>query len=353
MPPTCWQARRRCELGAFGKLRKVSVPLSVLDLAPIGSGQTAAEALAGSTRVARRADELGYRRYWVAEHHNIPSVASTSPEVLLAHLGAHTERIRLGSGGVMLPNHAPLAVAERFAMLEALHPGRIDLGLGRAPGTDMRTALALRSTSPHEFESQLAELRGYLGSGHAGMRAISGDHTHPQIWMLGSTDGGARIAAALGMPFTFAHHFHPQFTEPAVELYRSLFEPSDELAQPRVMVAAAVIAGDDDEHARRLALTAGVSMLRLRQGRPMPIPTIEEAEALLPRLSPEERTVVDEVAGRQIAGGSSAVHSGLLDLIERVRPDELMITSNVPDADVRAAGLERVADVFGLVPAAA
>ena len=328
----------------------MSIPLSVLDLAPIGSGQNAAQALAATTRVAKRADELGYRRFWVAEHHNIPSVASTAPEVLIAHLAANTERIRLGSGGVMLPNHAPLAVAERFGMLEALHPNRIDLGLGRAPGTDMRTALALRSTSPHEFEKQLAQLRGHLGDGYGGMRAVSGEHTVPEIWMLGSTDGGARIAAALGLPFVFAHHFHPQFTEPALELYRSLFEPSEMLERPRVMVAAAVIAADDDAEAKRLAATAGVSMLRLRQGRPMPIPTVEEAEALLPRLSPEELAVVDEVASRAVAGGPGTVHSGLLDLVERTQPDELMITSNMPDPTLRARGLEHVARAFDLQP---
>src|SRR5919107_3730369 len=224
----------------------MSIPLCILDLAPVAAGRTAAEALAETTQLARRADALGFRRFWVAEHHNIPAVASTTPETLIAHIAASTDRIRVGSGGVMLPNHAPLAVAERFGMLEALHPDRIDLGLGRAPGTDMRTALALRSTSPHEFEKQLAELRGFLGGGYGGMRAVSGEHTEPEIWMLGSTDGGARIAAALGLPFVFAHHFHPQFTEPALELYRSLFEPSEMLERPRVMVAAAVIAADDD-----------------------------------------------------------------------------------------------------------
>ena len=328
----------------------MSIPLSVLDLSPIGSGQNAAEALAATTRVAQRADELGYRRFWVAEHHNIPSVASTAPEVLIAHLAANTERIRVGSGGVMLPNHAPLAVAERFGMLEALHPNRIDLGLGRAPGTDMRTALALRSTSPHDFEKQLAQLRGHLGDGYGGMRAVSGEHTVPEIWMLGSTDGGARIAAALGLPFVFAHHFHPQFTEPALALYRSLFEPSATLDRPRVIVAAAVIAADDDAEAKRLAATAGVSMLRLRQGRPMPIPTVEEAEALLPRLAPEELTVVDEVMNRAVAGGPGTVHSGLLELVERTRPDELMITSNMPDGALRARGLEHVARAFDLQP---
>src|SRR5919107_968546 len=169
----------------------MSVPLSILDLAPVAAGRTVAAALAETTQLARRADALGFRRFWVAEHHNIPSVASTSPEVLIAHLAANTDRIRVGSGGVMLPNHAPLAVAERFGMLEALHPDRIDLGLGRAPGTDMRTAIALRSTSPDGFVEQFNQLRGHLGPGYGGMRAVTGDHTVPQLWMLGSTDGGA------------------------------------------------------------------------------------------------------------------------------------------------------------------
>ena len=326
--------------------------LSVLDLVPVSEDGTAAEALAASGRVARRADALGYRRYWVAEHHNIPSVASTAPEVLLSHLGALTERIRLGSGGVMLPNHAPLAVAERFGMLEALYPARIDLGLGRAPGTDMRTAMALRSTDPNAFVDQLAQLRGHLGDGYGGMRAVSGAHTLPEIWMLGSTDGGARIAAALGIPFAFAHHFHPQYTEPALALYRQLFQPSAQLEHPRVIVAASAIVGDDDEHAARLALPAGVSMLRLRQGRPVPIPTVERAEAIVATLAPSERTVVDEVVARIIAGGTQRVESGVLELAERTGADEIMLTSNVVDADIRIGGLEALAAAFGLDGAA-
>ncbi len=328
----------------------MSLPLSVLDLAPVRAGLSAADALAGTTHVAQRADALGYRRFWVAEHHNIPSVASTAPEVLIAHLAASTERIRVGSGGVMLPNHAPLAVAERFGMLEALHPHRIDLGLGRAPGTDMRTALALRSTSPDQFGDQFAQLRGHLGGGWAGMRAVSGTHTVPEIWMLGSTDGGARIAAALGIPFCFAHHFHPQFTEPAVALYRELFVASEELGHPRVMVAAAVVVGEDDEHAARLALPGGVSMLRLRQGRPAPVPTVEEAEALLPRLAPNERAVVEETVARAIVGGPETVHAGLTDLVERITPDELMLYSSVADPAIRARALEHVAAAFALQP---
>jgi len=328
----------------------VSTPLSVLDLAPIGAGQSAARALAGTTALARRADELGFRRFWVAEHHNIPSVASTAPETLIAHIAANTQRIRVGSGGVMLPNHAPLAVAERFGMLEALHPNRIDLGLGRAPGTDMRTAVALRSTSPELFEAQFEQLRGHLGAGHGGMRAVSGEHTVPELWMLGSTDGGARIAAALGLPFAFAHHFHPHFTEPALDLYRSLFQPSERLPAPRTIVAAGIVVGDDDEDAVRRALPGGVSMLRLRQGRPAPIPSVEDAEALVAQLGSAERAVVDEAIQRAIVGGPDTVHAQLVDLLERTATDELMLVSQVTDPAQRIRGLERVAEAFELAP---
>ncbi len=326
----------------------MSVPISVLDLAPVGAGRTAAEALAGTTELARRADALGYRRFWVAEHHNIPSVASTAPETLIAHLAASTQRIRVGSGGVMLPNHAPLAVAERFGMLEALHPDRIDLGLGRAPGTDQRTAMVLRSGDPNRFAEQFAELRGYLGSGHHGIRAVAGEHSQPQLWMLGSTDGGARIAGPLGIPFVFAHHFHPHFTEPALALYRELFQPSELADTPRTIVAAGVVVGEDDEHAARLALPGGVSMLWLRQGRPAPMPTIEQAEAIVAGLSGTELAVVQDAVNRAIVGGPETVHGQLLELVERTGTDELMITSHVADPAVRARGLEHVARAFEL-----
>lgn len=328
----------------------MSIPISVLDLAPIAAGQSAADALAGTTAVARRAEELGYKRFWVAEHHNIPSVASTSPETLIAHLAASTQRIRVGSGGVMLPNHSPLAVAERFGMLEALHPDRIDLGLGRAPGTDQRTAMVLRSGNPNAFGEQFAELRGYLGAGYQGIRAVTGEHTLPELWMLGSTDGGARIAGPLGIPFVFAHHFHPHFTEPALELYRALFVPSELADVPRTIVAAGVVVGEDDEHAARLALPGGVSMLWLRQGRPAPLPSVEQAEAIVAGLSGAERAVVDETIARAIVGGPGTVHAQLLDLAERTATDELMITSHVADPSVRARGLEHVAIAFELAP---
>jgi luciferase family oxidoreductase group 1 len=324
----------------------MSPPLSVLDLAPIAAGRSAADALAETTELARRADDLGFRRFWVAEHHNIPSVASTAPEVLIAHLAANTDRIHVGSGGVMLPNHAPLAVAERFGMLEALHPGRIDLGLGRAPGTDMRTAMALRATSPELFEEQFAQLRGHLATGYSGMRAVAGEHTVPELWMLGSTDGGARIAAALGLPFVFAHHFHPHFTEPALELYRALFEPSELLDSPRTIVAAGVVGGAAGEDAARRARPRAISMLRLRQGHPAPLPSVQEAATLVERLSPAERATVDEALARPIVGSAETVHAGLLDLADRTGTDELMLTSQVAEPGMRLRGLERIAAAF-------
>ena len=326
----------------------MSTPLSVLDLAPVGAGQSAADALAGTTAVARRADELGYRRFWVAEHHNIPAVASTAPETLIAHLAANTERIRVGSGGVMLPNHSPLAVAERFGMLEALYPNRIDLGLGRAPGTDQRTAMVLRSGDPHRFPEQFAELRGFLGDGYGGIRAVSGEHTLPELWMLGSTDGGARIAAEYGIPFVFAHHFHPHFTEPALAIYRDRFQPSDLAERPRTIVAAGIVVGEDDEHAAALALPGGVSMLWLRQGNPRPLPSVEQAQKIVAGLSGSELAVVEDAVARAIVGGPQTVHSQLLDLVERTATDELMLTSHVADAAVRARGLEHIAQAFEL-----
>ena len=226
--------------------------------------------------------------------------------------------------------------------------GRIDLGLGRAPGTDQRTAMVLRSGDPNRFPEQFAEPRGYLGSGHGGISAVSGEHTVPELWMLGSTDGGARIAGPLGIPFVFAHHFHPHFTEPALELYRELFVPSELTDRPRTIVAAGIVVGEDDEHAARLALPGGVSMLWLRQGRPAPLPSVEQAERIVAGLSGSELAVVDDAIARAIVGGPETVHSQLLDLAERTQTDELMVTSHVADAELRASGFERVAEAFEL-----
>jgi luciferase family oxidoreductase group 1 len=322
------------------------LPLSVLELAPVCSGQTAAQALADTTTIAQLAEELGYRRIWVAEHHNTPSVASTSPEVLIAHLAGQTDRIRVGSGGVMLPNHAPFAVAERFAMLEALYPGRIDLGLGRAPGTDLRTSAALRSGNPQLVPDQLIQLSRYLADGDEGIRAIYGEHDEPELWMLGSSDGGARIAAALGMRFAFAHHFSPQYTDTALAIYRESFRASERLERPHVMVAAGIVVGDDDADAARRALPIGVSIMRLMVGRPAPVPTVEEAEALVERLSPEQRAMVESAAGLAIAGTAETVLAGLDDLAQRTQADEMMVTGMLSGPAQRLRMLKTVAAAF-------
>ena len=330
-------------------LHRMSIPISVLDLAPVAAGQSAADALAGTTALARRADALGYKRFWVAEHHNIPSVASTAPETLIAHLAALTERIHVGSGGVMLPNHAPLAVAERFGMLEALHPGRIDLGLGRAPGTDQRTAMVLRSGDPEPLPGAVRRAARLPRRRLRRASAPSAASTRCRSCGCSARPTAARGSPApLGIPFVFAHHFHPHFTEPALELYRELFVASELAERPRTIVAAGIVVGEDDEHAARLALPGGVSMLWLRQGRPAPLPSVEQAEAIVAGLSGSELAVVEDAIGRAIVGGPQTVHSQLLDLAERTATDELMVTSHVADAEVRARGLEHVAEAFEL-----
>ncbi|HEY1178029.1 MAG TPA: LLM class flavin-dependent oxidoreductase, partial [Phytomonospora sp.] len=258
------------------------VPLSVLDLAPVGSGHTATEALRTTTEVAKLTERLGYHRFWVAEHHSMPGIASSAPAVILAHVAAHTERIRLGSGGVMLPNHAPLVIAEQFGTLEALAPGRVDLGLGRAPGTDRATTLALRLTPERlgadDFPEQVAELTGFLDGSfpenhpyhriHAVPGPVQrrvdggvGEHSRPPVWLLGSSDFSARLAASLGLPFAFAHHFSAANTVPALELYRRGFRPSSVLDRPYAMIAATAVAADTDEAARRAVGSLGLSML--------------------------------------------------------------------------------------------
>ena len=260
-----------------------SVPLSVLDLAPVAEGTDNAAALARTTALARRTEELGYHRFWVAEHHNMPGIASSAPAVPIAHLAAATSTIRLGSGGVMLPNHAPLVVAEQFGTLVALHPGRIDLGIGRAPGTDQITALALRRSvdalSAEDFPQELARLVGYFeaGSGTPRVVAVPGRGDAPAIWLLGSSDFSARLAGMLGLPFSFAHHFSAANTDLALDLYRSEFRPSRWLVEPYAMVAVNAVCAETDERAEWLAGPSGLAFLRLRQGRPVRLPTPEQA----------------------------------------------------------------------------
>ncbi|MEU0831839.1 LLM class flavin-dependent oxidoreductase [Streptomyces sp. NPDC005969] len=351
-----------------------SVPLSVLDLVTVGQGRTATQALRTSVDIAQLAERRGYHRLWVAEHHSMPGVASSSPAVILAHLAARTERIRLGSGGVMLPNHAPLVIAEQFGTLEAMAPGRIDLGLGRAPGTDGATAAALRRTdrlgegamgSPllersrelgEDFPQQLAELTRFLDDDfpdghpyariHAVPGPVQGPAGRPPIWLLGSSGFSARLAGVLGLPFAFAHHFSAQNTIPALDLYRDSFKPSAVLDAPYALIGVSALAADEEREARRQVLTGALSMLRLRTGRPGLIPTPEEAEAYA--FSPVEREFVDSWLGNVIHGTADEVRSGLDDLAKRTGADELMITANAHGGEARLRSYDLIADAYGL-----
>jgi luciferase family oxidoreductase group 1 len=324
-----------------------SVPLSVLDLATVGEGISSGDALRATLDLARRTEELGFTRFWVAEHHNMPGVASSSPPVLIASIAAATERIRVGSGGVMLPNHAPLVVAEQFGMLEALHPGRIDLGLGRAPGTDPRTAHALRRSpaplSADDFPEQLSELVSYFRGDSAGITAVPAAGNEPPVWLLGSSGYSAQLSGMLGLPFAFAHHFSAQHTLPALALYRQHFRPSASLDKPYAMVAAAVICADTDEKAQYLAGPTALSFLRLRGGKPGLVPTPEEA-ANHP-YSPLERQFIEDRASSMIIGSPDTVERGIEKLLTETQADELMITTMVHDPADRLRSFELVADL--------
>ncbi|MBL6275612.1 LLM class flavin-dependent oxidoreductase [Micromonospora fiedleri] len=325
----------------------IDVPLSVLDLAPVAAGASAGEALRHTTELARRTDELGYHRFWVAEHHNMPAIASSAPAVLIAHLAAHTSRIRLGSGGVMLPNHAPLVVAEQFGTLDALHPGRIDLGIGRAPGTDQVTALALRRTmeglSAEKFPQELAALMDFFDEDRSGrIMASPGRGQRPTVWLLGSSGFSAQLAGALGLPFSFAHHFSGQHTLPALTLYRQSFRPSRWLEQPYAMVAVNAVCAETDERAEWLAGPAGLSFLRLRSGRPEPLASPEEAAAY-PYTDLEREFVAQRREG-QATGSPETVARQLGDLLARTGADELMLTTMVYDIDDRVRSFELIAE---------
>jgi luciferase family oxidoreductase group 1 len=324
-----------------------NVRRSVLDLVPVSTDTTPGAALRASIDLAPVVEQLGYHRIWVAEHHSMPGIASSSPAVLIAHLAEATSTLRLGSGGVMLPNHAPLVVAEQFGMLEALHPGRIDLGIGRAPGTDQATAYALRRTpdlSADAFPEDLAQLRAFLDGSYPRIQAVPSGEDPPSVWLLGSSGYSAQLAGMLGLPFAFAHHFSARFTEPALELYRSSFEPVGALSRPYAMVTAAVVAADTDEEAARLAAPHGLSMLRLRAGNPGLLPTPEEALAY--PYSPQEREAIESITDAHVIGGPDTVRKGLRELLERTHPEELMLSTNIGDPTARRRSYEIVADIF-------
>src|SRR5580698_6344257 len=312
-----------------------SVPLSVLDLAPVPAGGNAAESLRATTDLAQHVERLGFHRFWVAEHHNMPGIASSAPPVLIAHIADATTTLRVGSGGVMLPNHASLVVAEQFGMLEALHPGRIDLGIGRAPGTDQVTAAALRRSpealSADDFPDQLMDLLGFFtgrwpeGHPFAQITAVPGRGYQPAMWLLGSSGYSAQVAGLLGLPFAFAHHFSPANTLPALAQYRSRFRPSEVLERPYAMVAAAVVCAETDERARFLAGSGALSFLRLRQGHPGAVPSPQDAAAF-PYSEVEQAFIADRQA-TQIIGAPQAVSAGLASLLEATAADELMLTT--------------------------
>ncbi|MDQ1519852.1 MAG: hypothetical protein QOI55_925 [Actinomycetota bacterium] len=335
--------------------------LSVLDLAPVGEGSTAAAALRNSGELVRHAERLGYHRYWVAEHHNMPGIASSSPAVLIEHLASATTTMRIGSGGVMLPNHAPLVVAEQFGMLEALHPGRIDLGIGRAPGTDPGTAMALRrgplTMSAEEFPEELGALvsffSGNFPDGHPYSRitAVPGRGYRPALWLLGSSEYSARLAGRLGWPFSFAHHFAAANTLPALAAYRAEFQPSPDLDRPYAMVAAAVICAPTEEEARFLAGSSRLAFLRLRTGRPGPFPTPEEAAGY--QFTPAEREFIRGWTSSHVVGDPAQVRARLEELAATTAADELMITTMVHGHEARMRSYDLLADAMVLAKPAA
>lgn len=330
----------------------MTVPLSILDLATIGPGQTAAESFAGSVAMARRAEELGYHRIWYAEHHNMSSIASSATSVLIAHIAAHTETIRLGAGGVMLPNHSPLTIAEQFGTLETLHPGRIDLGLGRAPGSDQNTMRALRRDpgSSDGFPQDVLELQGYLTGPTRipGVQAIPGQGTNVPLYILGSSLFGARLAAALGLPYAFASHFAPNALHDAVATYRREFEPSAQLDKPHVMVGVNVVAADTDGEAQemfRATLRARVVLL-LGRGRTF---TDDEADLILD--SPEGQQIAQMMKYSAI-GTPDAVADYLTTFTAHSGADELIVAHQSPGAAGQVRSVELLAEAMGLIGAA-
>lgn len=326
------------------------VPLSVLDLAQVRSGESVADALAATVSLAQRAERWGYRRVWYAEHHNMPTIASSATAVLIAHVAAHTSTIRLGSGGVMLPNHAPLVVAEQFGTLATLYPGRIDLGLGRAPGTDQLTARALRQHLARDedaFAQDVVELQAYLGDAQPGqpVRAIPGVGTHVPIWLLGSSLYSAQLAAYLGLPFAFASHFAPDMLMQALEIYRRSYRPSADWPKPHAMVGINVVAADSDDAAARLFTSIQQRFLGMQRGvrGPLPRPIAPaEMEALW---TPREKAAVERMLVASAVGGPARVRSQLAAIVEQTRADELIVAGAIHDHAARLHSYELLAEV--------
>ncbi|HYM73252.1 MAG TPA: LLM class flavin-dependent oxidoreductase [Stellaceae bacterium] len=326
------------------------VPLSILDLSPIVEGGDAGQSLRNSLDLARHVEALGYGRYWMAEHHNLPGIASAATAVALAHVAAGTSRITVGAGGIMLPNHAPLMVAEQFGTLAALHPGRVELGLGRAPGSDQLTMRAMRRNllaGADQFPQDVVELMGYFQAPEPGqrLRAVPGAGLNVPIWILGSSLFGAQLAAILGLPFAFASHFAPAAMMEAMAVYRQRFQPSAQLGAPRVMLGVTVVAAESDDAARFLFSSLQQSTLNNRIGTPSRVPPpVADFEATL---DPYRRAVVDDALGAAIVGGPDTIRRGLEDLVARTNADELMVTANIFDHAKRKRSFEIIAEVHG------
>ncbi len=332
------------------------IPFSVLDLSPIIEGGNASQSLRNTLDLAQRAESLGFLRYWLAEHHGMRGIASAATSVVIGHVAAGTSRIRVGAGGIMLPNHSPLVIAEQFGTLECLFPGRIDLGLGRAPGTDQTTARALRrnlATDPDQFPHDVIELRHYLAPPDSGSQArppagpqviaVPGQGTNVPLWILGSSLFGAQVAAALGLPFAFASHFAPAMMLEAIQIYRAHFRPSEQLDRPYVMLGFNVFAADSDVEAGFLATSMQPAFVNRRTGPPGPVPP--PAEGYLERLPPAARAMLDDVLGCSAIGSPGTVRRQIGAFIERTRPQELMITSQIFDHAARRRSFEIAAGI--------
>ncbi len=327
---------------------------SYLDLAPIPEGHTAAEALKSTVDLAQAAEKAGFHRYWLAEHHNMPGIASAATAVLIGHVAGQTKTMRIGAGGIMLPNHAPLTIAEQFGTLATVYPGRIDLGLGRAPGTDMATARALRRHMAQEdtFPQDVQELIAYLGDTPGPVQAVPGTGTNVPVWILGSSTFGAQLAAWLGLPYAFASHFAPTHLDEALDIYRRTFRPSDRLAKPHVMIAVGVAAAPTDEEAIYLRSSQLLAFARLRTGRPgqLPRPTRDLSE-ISPPILDQARYALSCSA----VGSPATVRRDLTAIIARHQPDEIIITGMMHDHGARIRSLQIAAEVLSdlTTPAAA
>jgi luciferase family oxidoreductase group 1 len=331
------------------------VPFSILDLSPIVEGGDAAQSFRNSLALAQHGEKLGFRRYWLAEHHGMPGIASAATAVLLAYVGAGTRAIRIGAGGVMLPNHSPLVIAEQFGTLESLYPGRIDLGLGRAPGSDQRTAQALRrdlQSDADRFPQDVIELMDFMSKEpRQPVRAVPGMGLEVPVWILGSSTFGAQLAAHLGLPYAFASHFAPQQLMQAIRIYRETFRPSAQLAKPYVMLGFNVFAADTDEEAQFRATSWQQAFVNLRSGRPgrLPPPLAGYRE----RVGPAENALLDSVLSCSAVGSRDTVRDRLQAFIDQTGADELMITSQIFDHAARLASYEIVAGLRGELTAKA